>query len=79
MASHSPRDRSRLGSLGCSWTWSAWSGLDDIVDHFTLIGDELDQLRTKSGATRLGFAVLLRGDPLPVQTETAGSDSNMPL
>ena len=35
-------------------------GLDDVVDHFTLIGDELDQLRNKSGATRLGFAVLLR-------------------
>ncbi len=35
-------------------------GLDDVVDHFTLIGDELDQLRNKSGATRLGFAVLLK-------------------
>ena len=35
-------------------------GLDDVVDHFTLVGDELDQLRNKSGATRLGFAVLLK-------------------
>src|SRR5450755_4843314 len=35
-------------------------GLDDVVDHFTLIGDELDQLRNKAGATRLGFAVLLK-------------------
>ena len=35
-------------------------GLDDVVDHFTLIGDELEQLRNKSGATRLGFAVLLK-------------------
>ena len=35
-------------------------GLDDVVDHFTLIGDEFDQLRNKSGATRLGFAVLLK-------------------
>lgn len=35
-------------------------GLDDVVDHFTLIGDELDLLRNKSGATRLGFAVLLK-------------------
>jgi len=34
-------------------------GLDG-VDHFTLIGDELDQLRNKSGAIRLGFAVLLK-------------------
>jgi hypothetical protein len=32
-------------------------GLDDVVDHFRLIGNELDQLRNKSGATRLGFAV----------------------
>jgi len=35
-------------------------GVDDVVDHFTLVGDELDQLRNKSGATRLGFAVLLK-------------------
>jgi hypothetical protein len=35
-------------------------GLDDVVDHFTLIGDELEPLRNKSGATRLGFAVLLK-------------------
>ncbi|MGI8506234.1 MAG: DUF4158 domain-containing protein [Solirubrobacteraceae bacterium] len=35
-------------------------GLDDVVDHFTLIGDELDQLRNKPEATRLGFAVLLK-------------------
>jgi DNA-binding cell septation regulator SpoVG len=35
-------------------------GLDGVVDHFTLIGDELDLLRNKSGASRLGFAVLLK-------------------
>jgi hypothetical protein len=35
-------------------------GLDDVVDHFTLIGDELDLLRSKTGSTRLGFAVLLK-------------------
>jgi hypothetical protein len=35
-------------------------GLDDVVDHFTLVGNELDLLRNKSGATRLGFAVLLK-------------------
>jgi hypothetical protein len=35
-------------------------GLDEVVDHFTLVGDELDLLRTKSGATRLGFAALLK-------------------
>ncbi|HEV7806481.1 MAG TPA: DUF4158 domain-containing protein [Solirubrobacteraceae bacterium] len=35
-------------------------GLDEVVDHFTLIGDELELLRNKSGATRLGFAALLK-------------------
>jgi hypothetical protein len=35
-------------------------GLDDVVGHFTLIGDELDLLHTKSGSTRLGFAALLK-------------------
>ena len=34
-------------------------GLDEVVDHFTLVGDELNLLR-KSGATRLGFAALLK-------------------
>jgi hypothetical protein len=28
-------------------------GLDDVVDHFTLVGDELDLLGNTSGATRL--------------------------
>lgn len=35
-------------------------GLDHVVEHFTLVGDELDHLRNKTGATRLGFAVLLK-------------------
>lgn len=32
-------------------------GLDEVVDHFTLVGDELEMLRNKAGATRLGFAL----------------------
>ena len=32
-------------------------GLDEVVDHFTLVGDEVDQLRNKAGGTRLGFAL----------------------
>jgi hypothetical protein len=24
-------------------------GLDEVVDHFTLVGDEVDQLRNKAG------------------------------
>jgi len=32
--------------------------LDELVDHFTLDPDELKLLRNKTGATRLGFALL---------------------
>ena len=35
-------------------------GLDEVVDHFTLVGDELELLRNKAGATRLGFALALK-------------------
>ena len=35
-------------------------GLDEVVDHFTLVGDEVDQLRNKAGGTRLGFALNLK-------------------
>lgn len=35
-------------------------GLDDLVDHFTLDPDELKLLRNKTGATRLGFSLLLK-------------------
>lgn len=35
-------------------------GLDGVVEHFTLVGDEVGWLRNKSGATRLGFAVPLK-------------------
>jgi hypothetical protein len=34
--------------------------LDELVDHFTLDGDEHKLLRNKTGATRLGFALLLK-------------------
>ncbi|MDQ1027028.1 hypothetical protein QF035_004610 [Streptomyces umbrinus] len=35
-------------------------GLDGVVDHFTLSGDEAGWLQNKTGATRLGFAVQLK-------------------
>lgn len=35
-------------------------GLDEVVDHFTLVGEEVDQLRNKAGPTRLGFALALK-------------------
>ncbi|MER5757450.1 DUF4158 domain-containing protein [Streptomyces sp. NPDC002088] len=35
-------------------------GLDGVVDHFILSGDEAGWLRNITGATRLGFAVQLK-------------------
>src|SRR5258707_3675160 len=37
-------------------TWTA----EELVEHFTLLPDELGAIGNKSGATRLGFAVLLK-------------------
>ena len=34
--------------------------LDELVEHCTLLQDEAALLRNKSGATRLGFALLLK-------------------
>ena len=34
--------------------------LDELVERFTLLPDELALLRNKPGATRLGFAMLLK-------------------
>jgi len=34
--------------------------LDQLLEHFTLADDELVLLRNKSGATRLGFSLLLK-------------------
>ncbi|CAM5561933.1 DUF4158 domain-containing protein (plasmid) [Streptomyces viridifaciens] len=35
-------------------------GLDQVVEHFTLVGDEVAWLRNKPGATRIGFGVQLK-------------------
>ncbi len=37
-------------------TWTA----EELLEHFTLLPDELTAVGNKSGATRLGFAVLLK-------------------
>jgi hypothetical protein len=34
--------------------------LDELVEHFTLLADETALLRNKAGATRLGFALMLK-------------------
>ncbi|UQX13220.1 DUF4158 domain-containing protein [Candidatus Mycobacterium methanotrophicum] len=33
---------------------------DELIDRWTLVGDELELVSGKRGATRLGFALLLR-------------------
>nr|WP_307836794.1 DUF4158 domain-containing protein [Acrocarpospora phusangensis] len=33
---------------------------DELVGNWTLVGEELDQLSGRRGATKLGFALLLR-------------------
>jgi len=33
---------------------------DELIGNWTLVGDELDQLSGRRGATKLGFALLLR-------------------
>ena len=33
---------------------------DELIEHWTLVGDELGQVVGKRGATRLGFALLLK-------------------
>jgi Domain of unknown function (DUF4158) len=37
-------------------TWTS----EELLEHFTLLPDELTAIGNKSGATRLGFAVLLK-------------------
>jgi len=34
--------------------------LDELVEHWTLVGDERDLVAGKRGATRLGFALILK-------------------
>ena len=34
--------------------------LEELVEHFTLVAGELELLRGKAGATRLGFGLLLK-------------------
>ncbi len=37
-------------------TWTS----EELLEHFTLLPDELNAVGNKSGATRLGFAVLFK-------------------
>jgi TnpA family transposase len=49
---------------------------DELIEHWTLVGDELGQVAGKRGATRLGFSLLLkfytRHGRFPRRTEVPG-------
>src|SRR5207302_3374831 len=34
--------------------------IEELIEHVTLVGDDLDALSNKTGPTRLGFALLLK-------------------
>lgn len=44
---------------GCTTMKRQWTR-DELADHWTLAPTEFELLATKSGATRLGFAILLK-------------------
>ncbi len=37
--------------------------IEDLIEHFTLVEDDLKILANKTGATRLGCALLLKSRP----------------
>jgi hypothetical protein len=53
---------------------------DELIDRWTLVGDELNLVACKRGVTKLGFAQLLRfyseRDRFPRQTITGVSTTN---
>ncbi|WP_461143166.1 DUF4158 domain-containing protein [Salinifilum aidingensis] len=48
--------------FGCSVAFVHGAELDqdELVEHWTLIGDDLDRVAGKRGAAKLGFALLLK-------------------
>src|SRR6266852_8790246 len=55
-AQYSPRAAKRIKGKEMKRTWTS----EELLEHFTLLPDELTAVGNKSGATRLGFAVLLK-------------------
>jgi len=50
------REQSHKKEKGMKRTWTS----EELLEHFTLLPDELTAVGNKSGATRLGFAVLFK-------------------
>jgi hypothetical protein len=68
-------DRARSVLIRIRWVCGGWSppysrenrtpvtrvlDEDELIGNWTLVGDELEQLSGRRGATKLGFALLLR-------------------
>jgi hypothetical protein len=51
---------------------------DELIERWTLIGDDLERVASKRSAAKLGFALLLkffaRGDPAPVHSRSHPPD-----
>src|SRR5437899_2660310 len=54
--SHSLRVAKATQEVQMKRTWTS----EELLEHFTLLPDELNAVGNKSGATRLGFAVLFK-------------------
>jgi hypothetical protein len=52
-------------------------GTDELVEHWTLLPRETELLTNKTGATRLGFAVLLKFFQLEAYFPQQASDVNL--
>jgi hypothetical protein len=50
---------------------------DELIEHWTLVGDELGQVAGRRGATRLGFALLLKFYPDMAGSRAAAASCRM--
>jgi hypothetical protein len=48
--------------------------LDELMASWTLVGQDWDLIGNKTGATRLGFALMLKFFELEARIPSAGSD-----
>ena len=46
--------------ISVGWRGAGAAGLEDLIEVWTLLEDDMKRVRNKSGVTRLGFALLLK-------------------
>src|SRR5450759_1621083 len=56
-------------------TWD----IEELIEHFTLLPQDMDLLANKTGPTRLGFAVLLKYFQYAARFPTAKQDVPKPI